>query len=298
MNTLPVATYYPSDLAKYEDSAGFRSFVQRALQAPFLSTEEEYELARRLQDEGDLEAAHALVHAYLRLVIKTAREYVHYHVSLTDLVQEGTIGLMYAVRKFDPQRGNRLAAYAIWWIRAAMHDFILRSWRMVKMATTQIKRQLFFKLRQSKSSGALLNQDEAAELALRFGTDPKTILEVDCHMVGADESLNQCGIEEGEEWIDRIPDQRPNPEHLLLSSERKQRATDWIRAGLQQLTPREQWIVSARFLEDEPRTLDALAQVLSISRERVRQIEKRAMEKLRAFFQTQPDLQEWVTESA
>ncbi|MBF0399171.1 MAG: RNA polymerase factor sigma-32 [Magnetococcales bacterium] len=297
MSSLPVAAHSAGDLALYENSAGFQAFVQRALQAPFLSAEEEYALACRLQDHDDLEAAHTLVRAYLRLVIKTAREYLHYHVSLTDLVQEGTIGLMYAVRKFDPRRGNRLAAYAIWWIRAAMHDFILRSWRMVKMATTQIKRQLFFKLRQNKTSCALLNQDEAEELAQRFGTSSETILEVDCHMAGADESLNQYGTDDTEEWIDRIPDQRPNPEHLLLSSEHKQRATDWIRAGLQQLTPRERWVVSARFLEEEPRTLEALAQVLSISRERVRQVEKRAMEKLHAFFQNQPDLQEWVVES-
>ncbi|MBF0462177.1 MAG: RNA polymerase factor sigma-32 [Magnetococcales bacterium] len=294
MTTLPVATRYAGDLAVRENGAGFREFVRRAMEAPFLSAEEEHALALRLQEGDDLEAAHQLVHAYLRLVIKTAREYLHYHVSLPDLVQEGTVGLMVAVRKFDPTRGNRLAAYAIWWIRAAMHDFILRSWRMVRIVTTQIKRQLFFKLRQSKASSALLNREEAEELALRFGTDPETILEVDGRMLRPDESLNQCTTEDGEEWIERIPDQRPDPERTLLSVEHQQRTHTLLQSGFKQLTPREQWIVSARFLEDEPPTLEVLAQALSLSRERVRQIEKRAMEKLRAFFQTTPAGQQWA----
>ncbi len=294
MTALPVAIHPSGGLAIHDSGAGFQGFVRRALLAPILSAEEEYALALRLQEGDDLEAAHTLVHSYLRLVIKTAREYLHYHVSLPDLVQEGTVGLMVAVRKFDPRRGNRLAAYAVWWIRAAMHELILRSWRMVRIATTQIKRQLFFKLRQSKLSSALLNREEAEELARRFGTDPETILEVDCRMLRADESLNQYTADGTEEWIERIPDQRPNPEHALLSSERTQRTHAMIHAGLQQLTPREQWIVSARFLEENPPTLNTLAHTLSISRERVRQVEKKAMEKLKAFFQTSPEGQEWA----
>lgn len=293
MTALSVAHARSGTLAIHGHGAGFQDFVHRALQAPFLTAEEEYALAVRFREQDDLEAAHALVHAYLRLVIKTAREYLHYPVSLPDLVQEGTVGLMYAVRKFDPQRGNRLAAYAVWWIRAAIHDLILRSWRMVRIATTQVKRQLFFKLRQSKLSGALLSREEAEELAKRFGTDPETIQEVDSRMTGADESLNQSITDDAGEWLDQIPDHRPNPERALLSQEQSQRTHTLIRAGLQQLTPREQWIVSSRFLEEPPPTLDALAQQLSISRERVRQVEKRALEKLRAFFHAVPDGREW-----
>jgi RNA polymerase sigma-32 factor len=300
MTALPVATHArpTHSLSAHDHGAGFQDFVRRALQAPMLTAEEEYALAIRFREQDDLEAAHALVHAYLRLVIKTAREYLHYHVSLPDLVQEGTLGLMLAVRKFDPRRGNRLMAYAVWWIRAAMHDLILRSWRMVRIATTQIKRQLFFKLRQSKPSSSLLNREEAEELARRFGTDAETILEVDCRMVGPDESLNQSLADDKGEWIEQIPDHRPNPERALLSQEHKQRAHALIHAGMAQLTPREQWIVTSRFLEEEPPTLDALAQTLSISRERVRQVEKRAMEKLRTFFQTTPDGREWAETSA
>ncbi|MBF0096935.1 MAG: RNA polymerase factor sigma-32 [Magnetococcales bacterium] len=286
MAALPAATPLATDLVLYDQEQGFMAFVRQALQAPLLTAEEEFRLADSLHAGNERqarEAAHALVHAYLRLVIKTAREYLHYRVSLPDLVQEGTVGLMMAIRKFDPRRGNRLAAYAVWWIRAAIHEFILRTWRMVRIATTQVKRQLFFKLRQSKLSAARLNRDEAEELAKRFGTDADTILEVDCRMISPDESLNQPLTEEGDEWLEQIPDLRPNPERALISSEQSRQQSAMLRNGLQQLSPREQSIVSARFLNEEPTTLDTLAQEFSISRERVRQLEKRALEKLRCF---------------
>ncbi len=276
------------DLALGEHDAGFRQFVRQALAAPLLTATEEYELATRFQRDNDREAAHRLVHAYLRLVLKTAQEYRHYRVSLPDLVQEGTVGLMHAVKQFDPQRGHRLATYAIWWIRAAIHDFILRSWRMVKIATTRIKRQLFFKLRQTKSTAALLNRQEAEKLARQFGTDVETILEVDSRMVGHDESLNQPLLEEGGEWLEQIPDHRPDQERQLLSVERQQWLHRLVRTGCDALTPRERQIIAARYLADSPQTLESLALTLSISRERVRQVEKRALEKLRAFFLSTP----------
>ncbi|WP_130472952.1 RNA polymerase factor sigma-32 [Candidatus Magnetaquicoccus inordinatus] len=291
---LAVPVILPSsatDLVLYDQEQGFAAFVRRALQSPLLSAEEELRLATQLHEGTERqarEAAHALVHAYLRLVIKTAREYLHYRISLPDLVQEGTVGLMMAIRKFDPKRGNRLAAYAIWWIRASIHELILRSWRMVRIATTQIKRQLFFKLRQSKLSAARLNRDEAEELAQRFGTDAETILEVDCRMISPDESLNQPLNEEGDEWLEQIPDLRPNPERALLFSEQARQQSALLRDGMQTLTPREQSILAARFLSEEPHTLDSLAQEYAISRERVRQVEKRALEKLRSFFQAAP----------
>ncbi|MEO5339549.1 MAG: RNA polymerase factor sigma-32 [Magnetococcus sp. MYC-9] len=288
----PVAVHAARTPALGEGNEGFRQFVHQAMEAPLLSADEESELATRFRVEHDLEAAHKLVHAYLRLVLKTAREYRNYQVSLPDLVQEGTVGLMHAVKQFDPQRGNRLASYAIWWIRAAIHDFILRSWRMVRIATTRVKRQLFFKLRQTKKSAAPLNRQEAEELAQKFGTDIETILEVDHRMLGRDESLNQTLLDNGGEWIEQIPDQRPNQELRMLSADRQA----WLRRltdrGLETLNPREQQIISARYLADAPQTLDALAQTLEVSRERVRQIEKKALEKLRAFFLATPAGQE------
>lgn len=294
MITLPAVTHPEHDSLSLmrEEGGGFNRFVSQALAAPILSADEEFNLATRFRTHNDREAAHKLVHSYLRLVLKTAREYQNYQVSLPDLVQEGTIGLMHAVRNFDPQRGNRLASYAIWWIRAAIHDFILRTWRMVKIATTQIKRQLFFKLRQAKASTALLNRQEAEELACKFGTDVETILEVDTRMAGKDESLNQSLVEDGGEWIEQIPDHRPNQEVQQLSVERQQWLRRLVRAGFDQLSSREQQIVSARYLAESPATLDTLAQTLAISRERVRQLEKRALEKLRAFFLESPVGQE------
>ncbi|MBF0183535.1 MAG: RNA polymerase factor sigma-32 [Magnetococcales bacterium] len=292
MMRLPVPTHAtPFPLVQTEDN-GFRQFVRQAMEAPILSAEEELHLATRYRQAHDLDAAHRLVHAYLRLVIKTARDYLNYRISLPDLVQEGTVGLMHAVKQFDPERGVRLASYAIWWIRAAIHDFILRSWRMVKIATTRLKRQLFFKLRQNKESAALLNRQEAAELAEKFATDVDTILEVDGRMLGSDESLNQPLLEEGEEWIEQIPDHRPNQEMQMISQERHHRLRQLIHAGFDRLNEREQQIVSARYLQEEPQTLDSLAQSLTISRERVRQLEKRALEKLRAFLLAAPAGQE------
>ncbi|MEO5364144.1 MAG: RNA polymerase factor sigma-32 [Magnetococcus sp. DMHC-8] len=288
MINLPVAVHPACRTILPGEDEGFRQFVRQALAAPVLSATEESELAVRYQTRNDLEAAHQLVHAYLRLVLKTAREYRHYRVSLPDLVQEGTVGLMHAVRQFDPGRGNRLASYAIWWIRAAIHDFILRSWRMVKIATTRVKRQLFFKLRQTKASAALLSRQEAEELAQKFGTDVETILEVDGRMVGQDESLNQPLLDDGGEWIEQVADHRPNQELQLLSSERREWLHRLIKTGLARLSPREQHILAARYLDDAPQTLEALAQTLAVSRERVRQVEKRALEKLRTFLLDAP----------
>ncbi|NGZ05212.1 MAG: sigma-70 family RNA polymerase sigma factor [Magnetococcales bacterium] len=294
MTTYPMAVHRAFDLNSADNGAGFRQFVQHAFQAPILTADEEFELASRYQQHNDLDAAHQLVHAYLRLVLKIAREYGNYHLHLPDLVQEGTVGLMHAVKKFNPTLGNRLASYAVWWIRAAIHEFILNSWRMVKIATTQLKRQLFFKLRQAKDSPLPLNWDEAQELAKKFGTDAATILEVDGRMSGGDASLNQSILDEDGEIIDLIPDQRPDQEHAVMVQEQDQRLRSMIRQGMSQLNPREQLIITHRFLTEKPTTLDALATALKISRERVRQIEKRALEKLKAFFVTIPDSRDLV----
>lgn len=294
MSNLPAVINRSSDLSLLDNGSEFKKFLRDAWQAPVLSADEEYQLATRFQKQDDLEAAHRLVHSYLRLVVSTARDYLNYRLNFSDLVQEGTLGLMQAVKKFDPERGNRLASYAIWWIRAAIHDFILRSWRMVKIATTQLKRQLFFKLRQAKGSISQLSWDEAAELADKFGTDTATIMEVDARMSGSDTSLNQPILDDDGEIIDLIADQRPNQEYQLQSSQQKELMGSLIRRGMERLNPREQAIISERFLQEKPATLDVLSRQFSISRERVRQIEKRAMEKLRNFFQSVPEAREIV----
>lgn len=294
MTTSTVAIYRSSDLVAFDNSSGFQKFLQQAMEAPILTAEEEFQLATRYREHDDVDAAHRLVHSYLRLVLKTAREYLNYQISLLDLVQEGTVGLMHAVKKFDPNRGARLATYAIWWIRATIHDFILRSWRMVKIATTQLKRKLFFKLRQSKASSELLSYEEAKELAEKFGTDAQTILEVDGRMAGGDVSLNQPVLDDTGEMIHLLEDQRPNQEYELLSTQQKELLSSLIEKGLARLNDREQIIVAERLLAEKAVTLEALSKRFSVSRERVRQIEKRALEKLREFFQSTPEAQDLV----
>lgn len=298
--TTSMTLHRANPLTTLDQSDGFRHFVQHAYQAPILSAEEEHRLATRFKEANDLEAAHKLVDSYLRLVLKIAKEYSNYQLNLPDLVQEGTVGLMHAIKKFNPSHGNRLAAYASWWIRAAIHEFILNSWRLVKIATTQLKRHLFFKLRQTKESSFPLEWDEACELAKKFGTDPATILEMDGRMLGADTSLNQTVAEndDGGEIMDLIEDTRPNQEMTALANEQTYLTRSLIQQGLNQLNSREQYIISQRFLVNKQKTLDSLANVLSISRERVRQIEKRALEKLKAFFQAIPEGRELLTDRA
>lgn len=297
MTTFPVALPGHSEMVVAEDNSGLRKFWQQATQAPVLSSEEEYDLAKRFREQDDLDAAHQLVRAYLRLVLKTAREYMNYRLNLADLVQEGTVGLMHAVRKFDPDRGNRLSTYAIWWIRAAIHDYILRSWRMVRIATTQIKRQLFFKLRQAKSTLGPLSHEEAEELAAKFHTDVATILDVDQRMAGADTSLNQPVHEDSGDMIDLIADTRPNQERRMVSHQQDEMRVALVQRGLETLSERERHIVTQRHFAERQETLEDLAQKYSISRERVRQIENRAMEKLRTFFRSIPESKELVFES-
>ncbi len=289
MSTNTLAIYRSSNLTAKDSDSGLEKFLQQAYAAPILTEEEEYRLATRLRDANDLDAAHKLVHSYLRYVLKIAREYKNYHLSMADLVQEGTVGLMQAVKKFDPNRGTRLATYAVWWIRAAIHEFILRSWRMVKIATTQLKRQLFFKLRQAKESAAALSMEEAEELAAKFGTDTETIIDVDSRLSSPDASLNQPVLDEDStEMIEMIADQRPNQEHAILDTEQQSVMQQMIESGMAKLNERERLIIAARFLSEKPETLELLGERLSVSRERVRQLEKAALEKLKRFFARSP----------
>ncbi|MBF0381618.1 MAG: RNA polymerase factor sigma-32 [Magnetococcales bacterium] len=291
-----LTTYESANSSLSTGDSGFQKFLKEAYQAPMLSQAQEYEYATRLREKNDLEAAHLLINSYLRYVVKVAREYRNYNLSLSDMVQEGTLGLMQAVKKFDPTRGNRLASYAIWWIRAAIHDYILRSWRMVKIATTQLKRQLFFKLRQAKESSALLTVVEAEELSKKFATDTQTILEVDSRMSGSDTSLNQPLLDGSGEMINLIEDQRPNQEASVIANDQKDKIHGFLKRGIEQLNPREQLIISSRFLQSQSETLETLSAKLSISRERVRQIEGAALKKLKKFFQDIPGGHDLVLE--
>jgi len=261
----------------------FEQYMTEVNRFSLLSAEEEYDLGVRHQRDGDMEAAHRLVCANLRFVVKVANEYRGYGLRLLDLVQEGNIGLMMAVKKFDPARGTRLITYAVWWIRAYMQNYIMRSWSLVKIGTTQMQRKLFFKLAQTRSALRNLTggaQDE--EIARELDVSEEAVVEMSRRMGGRDASLD-VELTEGDGYtlLHTLADERQNQEELLLADEEQQLRTERTRTALATLRPRERQIIEARILAESPTTLQVLADEFGISRERVRQIEQNALHKLR-----------------
>lgn len=261
----------------------FEHYMVQVNRFDLLSPEEEHELATRHLQEGDMEAAHKLVCANLRFVVKVANEYRSYGLRLLDLVQEGNIGLMMAVRKFDPQRGTRLITYAVWWIRAYIQSYIMRSWSMVKIGTTQMQKKLFFKLSQTRK--ALRNMsgtEEIEDIARELDVTEDAVVEMTQRMGGRDTSLD-VELTEGEGYtlLSTLKDDGDNQEDLLLAHEEQQLNTQKTSAALSVLKPRERHIIEQRILAETPSTLQDLANEYGISRERVRQIEQNALSKLR-----------------
>lgn len=250
---------------------------------PMLSAEEEYALARRLRDHRDRDAAHTLVTSHLRLVAKTARQFMGYGLRLMDLIQEGSLGLMQAVKKFDPDKGYRLATYALWWIRAAIQDFVLKNWSLVKIATTAAQKKLFFNLKKSKKSIERLDETEARRIGAELEIDPQTVLQMDGRLAARDDTLNRPALDGGEEIQNMLADQRPDQEILLLESEEQRLNREAADRALSSLNERERFIMERRIMAEDPATLNELGEALEISRERVRQLEKRALEKLRTI---------------
>ncbi|MEO5335228.1 MAG: RNA polymerase sigma factor RpoH [Magnetococcus sp. YQC-5] len=267
---VPVADQ--SDLARY---------MSEINNFPMLSQEEEFQLAVRYFEQQDLKAAHRLVSSYLRYVIKIAKEYTDYGFRLMDLVQEGSVGLMQAVKKFNPYKGFRLATYAMWWIRAAIQEFILRSWSLVKIGTTSAQRKLFFSLRRNKNTIERLDRDEAHNLGQKLGVRTQEILDMDGRLSSRDDSLNRSALDDGEELQNLIPDNRNNQEIQLLTAETTQLQQQAALQAMQVLNERERTIITWRILNDTPRTLEEIGRQLGLSRERIRQLEKRALEKMR-----------------
>ena len=261
----------------------FEHYMAQIHRFPLLSREEEQRLALRYHREEDLDAAHTLICANLRFVVKVANEYRSYGMKLLDLVQEGNIGLMMAVKKFDPQRGIRLISYAVWWIRAYIQSFIIRSWSLVKLGTTQAQKKLFFKLSQARQAiQRLSGRADAAELAEQLTVREAEIEEMSVRLAGRDASLDVELVEgEGYSLLDTLADQRRNQEELLIERETEEQLSGSVRQALAGLNARERRIVHDRILADTPRTLQELADDYGISRERVRQLEKQALVKLR-----------------
>lgn len=268
-------------LVPFLECGGLAQYLKEIKLFPFLSPEEEFQLAVRFHEHQDREAAHRLVRSYLRYVVKIAREYENYGLRVMDLVQEGSIGLMQAVKKFNPYRGFRLSTYAVWWIRAAIQEFVLRSWSLVRIGTTAAQRKLFFNLRKNKRSIEQLDAREARHLGKTLDVSAKDVLEMDGRMSGPDESLNRTVVGSSEEIQNFLVDSRPDPELNLLETEAAGLRKKAVSFALGVLNERERAIVRWRILAETPRTLESIGQKLSVSRERVRQLEKQAIKKMR-----------------
>jgi RNA polymerase sigma-32 factor len=274
-------------------------FVEEAKRFPMLSPEREQELARAWRDREDRDALEQLVGSHLRLVIKIARGFAGYGLPLADLVAEGNVGLMQAAEKFDPSRGFRFATYAMWWIRAAIQEYILHSWSLVKMGTTAAQKKLFFNLRKLKGQMAELDQgDLSPEAVTKIATDldvPETeVIEMNRRLAGADNSLNALigggGIDSDAEWLDMLPDDGPTQETIVGDRHELQQRRELLDVALKKLNARERDIIFERRLKDEPSTLEELSHRYAVSRERIRQIEVRAFEKLQRAMREQTRL--------
>jgi RNA polymerase sigma-32 factor len=271
--------------------AGLSRYLSEIRKFPLLTPEDEYMFAKRLKEHGDAEAARRLVTSHLRLVAKIAMGYRGYGLPVSEIVSEGNVGLMQAVKRFDPDKGFRLATYAMWWIRAAIQEYVLRSWSMVKMGTTAAQKKLFFNLRKAKSNiGAIeegdLTPDHTATLADQLGVTAKEVTDMNRRLAGPDASLNAPLRSESEsEWQDWLADDTVDQETRLAEREERGDRHEALANALDTLSERERDIIQERRLKDEPATLEELSQKYGVSRERVRQIEVRAFEKLQAAMQ-------------
>jgi len=263
------------------------SYINAAYQLPMLSSDEEYHLAVRLRDDQDLDAARVLVLSHLRFVIKVARGYSGYGLALPDLIQEGTIGLMKAVRRFDPEMGVRLVSFAVHWIKAEIHEFVLRNWRIVKVATTKAQRKLFFNLRSSKKRLGWFSQQEVEDVAEELGVKPETVREMEARLNNHDMAFDGTAVADDDHNhtpaapAAYLPDLRMEPSARLEQLDTEDNDRERLYSALAGLDERSRSILQARWLEDKKLTLHQLADRFGVSAERIRQIEKAAMKKIR-----------------
>jgi RNA polymerase sigma-32 factor len=278
-------------LPALSSDAGLSRYLSEIRKFPLLTPEDEYMFAKRLKEHGDSNAARQLVTSHLRLVAKIAMGYRGYGLPISEIVSEGNVGLMQAVKRFDPDKGFRLATYAMWWIRAAIQEYVLRSWSMVKLGTTAAQKKLFFNLRKAKSNiGAIeegdLTPQHTAKLADQLGVTEREVTDMNRRLSGPDSSLNAPLRSESEsEWQDWLADDTADQETRLAEREELGDRHELLGRAMDTLSERERAILQARRLQDDPATLEELSQKYGVSRERVRQIEVRAFEKLQAAMQ-------------
>lgn len=271
-------------------TGSLEAYQQAVTSIPMLSAEEERELAERYQRENDLEAARRLVLSHLRFVVRVARGYNGYGLAQADLIQEGNVGLMKAVKRFDPSVGVRLVSFAVHWVRAEIHEFILRNWRIVKVATTKAQRKLFFNLRSAKKRLGWMNQDEVDAVADDLGVSADTVLEMEQRLNARDSAFDTFSDHEGESERPApaayLEDMRFDPATRVESSEWEEHSADRLHDALANLDDRSQDIVAKRWLNDEKATLQNLADRYQVSAERIRQLEKNAIRKLKLALET------------
>jgi RNA polymerase sigma-32 factor len=277
----------PATIPALGGEASLNRYLAEIKKFPILSPEQEYMLAKRFQEHGDTDAAAQLVTSHLRLVAKIAMGYRGYGLPVSELISEGNIGLMQGVKKFEPDRGFRLATYAMWWIRASIQEFILRSWSLVKMGTTAAQKKLFFNLRRMKAKldafeDGDLSPEHLAKIATDLGVSEDEVTSMNRRMaLGGDTSLNVPMREDGEsQWQDWLQDDGPLQDEAVAEAQEADVRHDMLISAMEDLNEREKHILTERRLTDDPKTLEELSQVYGVSRERVRQIEVRAFEKL------------------
>jgi len=267
---------------------GLSAYLSEIKKFPMLTPEEEYMLAKRLAEHGDTDAAHRLVTSHLRLVAKIAMGYRFYGLPVSDLISEGNVGLMRAVKKFEPERGFRLATYAMWWIKAAINEYVLNSWSLVKVGTVAAQKKLFFNLRKMKAKLGVYEDgdipiEKAQQIAKRLDVSTEDVIDMNRRLSRSDASLNAPVAEDGDlQRQDMLVDTAPNQEQILGDTEDRKLGLKLLTEAMTMLTERERKIIQERRLAENPRTLEEIGEEYGISRERVRQIENRAFAKLQA----------------
>ena len=261
-------------------------YIHSVNRMPMLSEQQEVELATRLRDEGDVDAARQMVMSHLRVVVSIARGYLGYGLPHADLIQEGNIGLMKAVKRFDPTRGVRLVSFAMHWIKAEIHEYVLKNWRLVKVATTKAQRKLFFNLRSMKLDSSTLNPTEVDEIAAKLGVKPEEVVEMETRLGGRDVPLEGGSDDDDDRFapIAYLPDPHAEPSTVLEQTQHAQLQDSGLRNALANLDERSRMIVQRRWLnEGDSATLHELAAEYGVSAERIRQIEAKAMQKMRTM---------------
>ena len=280
-----MATTMNNNLPALSNEGGLSAYLAQIKKFPMLDAEEEYMLAKNWKTTGNVKAAEKLVTSHLRLVAKIAMGYKGYGLPVNEMISEGNIGLMKAVKKFEPEKGFRLATYAMWWIRASIQEYVLRSWSLVKIGTTTAQKKLFFNLKKIKNRIAPttegdLKDEHVSEIANKLNVDKKEVISMNRRLAGKEHSLNAPLGEDGDEWQDWLVDKKLDQELKFAQNEEMEQRKDLLADSLKILNEREKEILYARKLSDEQITLENLSKKYKISRERVRQIENKAFEKL------------------